>query len=223
MTPAMTSITSTGPCIKGTAFQAVVDDLQRLARSGDLSGSEVEEHLAEADAALLRSGVLPGSWYPIESYRRMLQLLVAKQSQPARPDGPERDAYLRRRGVAAAERILKLGLYNHLDAAIRAAERNPTRWVEQVGRVMTTLSAAMFNFSRWEFVPPEKGALFTLNAAGARELPEETRILLEGFIASLFEPFTDAVIRVQSRRATPDLIVYSGRSESGGLPRLKLR
>lgn len=210
-----------GSCIKGTAFQAVVDDLQRLSKAGELSQAEAGKHLREADLEILRSGVLPGSWYPIDTYRRMLELLVALQG------GPDREAYLRRRGVAAAQRILKMGLYNHLDAAIRAADRNPARWVEQVGRVMTTLSKAMFNFSSWEFVGNEAseagpgGAgqvpIFTLKVVEARELPDETRILLEGFIASLFTPFTDQPVSVRGRRPTPDVIVYEGFSD--GPPR----
>jgi hypothetical protein len=213
-------VTSSGPCIKGTAFQAVVDDLVQLSRTGELCESEIAKHLTEADLQVLLGGVLPGSWYPIDTYRRMLQLLVALV---VKQGGAAREAYLHRRGMAAAKRILEMGLYNHLDAAIRAAERNPARWVEQVGRVMTTLSKAMFSFSTWEFVPPEDGALFTLRVTEARHLPDETRVLLEGFIRSLFEPFTDEAIAVTSRRPAPDRILYSGSCESGELPRLKLR
>jgi hypothetical protein len=209
-----------GSCIKGTAFQAVVDDLQQLSGTGELSEAEAGKHLRAADLEILRVGVQPGSWYPVDSYRRMLALLVAKQG------GHDREAYLRRRGVAAAERILKMGLYSHLEASMRAAERNPARWVEQVGRVMTTLSPAMFNFSSWEFVGGDAADttgshLFTLKVAGARELPDETVVLLQGFIESLFRPFTDEPIAVRGRRPTPDTIVYEGSSQ--GVPRRHFR
>jgi hypothetical protein len=209
-----------GSCIKGTAFQAVVDDLQQLAKTGELSEAEAGKHLREPDLELLRSGILPGSWYPIDSYRRMLALLTAKQG------GRNREAYLRRRGVAAAERILKMGLYTHLEASLRAAERNPPRWVEQVGRVMTTLSPALFNFSTWEFVAGDASdtngrQLFTLEVAGARDLPDETVTLLQGFIESLFTPFTDAAISVRGHRPTPDTVVFEGSSD--GVPRRHFR
>ena len=189
-------------------------------RTGELSEAEAAKHLREADLQILRSGVLSGSWYPIDSDRRMLELLVAKQG------GSDPEAYLRRRGVAAAERILNMGLYTHLEASLRAAERNPTRWVEQVGRVMVTLSQAMFNFSSWEFVASEAadaaaGRLFFLKVEGARDLPEATFLLLQGFVESLFKPFTEAVITVRGRRSTPDRIVYAG--SSNGVPRRHFR
>ena len=193
------------PRIKGSAFQAVIDDLQRLQQSGGLADGDLEP----GDLELLRAGIQAGSWYPIAAYRRMLALLVAKES------GPDREAYLRRRGRAAAERILKMGLYSHLDAAMRAAERAPDRWVEQVGRVMTTLSPAMFSFSRWEFVAGDAARLFSLNVHEAGDIPEETRILLQGFIEALFVPFTDDRVQVTSRRPSPDLIVYEGARLTG--------
>ena len=127
----------------------------------------------------------------------------------------DREAYLRRRGRAAAERILKMGLYSHLDAAMRAAERAPDRWVEQVGRVMTTLSPAMFSFSRWEFVAGDAVRLFSLNVHEAGDIPEDTRVLLQGFIEALFVPFTDDRVQVTSRRPSPDLIVYEGARLTG--------
>jgi hypothetical protein len=209
-----------GSCIKGSAFQAVVDDLQLLTRTGELGEGETGKHLRAADLEILSAGVLPGSWYPIDSYRRMLALLVAKQGSL------DREAYLRRRGVAAAERILKMGLYSHLEASLRAAERNPARWVEQVGRVMTTLSPAMFNFSTWEFVAGAEseaaaGRLFTLKVAEARDLPDETVTLLQGFIESLFAPFTDEPIAVRGSRPTLDTVVFKGSSQ--GVPRRHFR
>ncbi len=195
-------------CIKGSAFQAVVDDLQRLRETGALSESEIQSALAAPDLALLDAGVLTGSWYPVDSYRKMLELLTLKEGRF------ERDVYLRRRGTAASERILNMGLYTHLQDAIRAVERQPTKWVEQVGRIMITLSNAMFNFSSWKFVAPsarkESGLLFTLNVSAAEELPEVTRIVLEGFIESLFKPFTQEKIEVRSRRPAPGTILYEG-------------
>jgi hypothetical protein len=88
----------------------------------------------------------------------------------------------------------------------------------------------MFNFSSWEFVSHEvdegkrhrsDAPIFTLNVTGARDLPEETRVLLEGFIASLFKPFTEQVVTVRGRRQAPDVIVYDGFSD--GVPRRHLR
>ena len=193
-----------GPSIKGSAFQAVIDDLKRLLDSGALDEAEAASRLEPGDLELLRNGIHTGSWYAVDAYRRMLALLVAKEARA------DREGYLRRRGRAAAERILKMGLYSHLDAAMRAAERAPERWVEQVGRVMTTLSNAMFNFSAWEFAAGDGEKLFTLRVREAAALPDETRILLTGFIEALFAPFTEDPVRVVSRRPTPDAIDFEG-------------
>lgn len=193
-----------GPCIKGSAFQAVVDDLNRLLASGGLTPEEAAQRLEHGDLELLRTCVQPGSWYAIGAYRRMLGLLVAKEG------AVDREGYLRRRGRAAAQRILNMGLYTHLDAAMRAAARAPDKWVEQVGRVMTTLSNAMFNFSAWEFASGDEQQLFSLHVRQAAELPEETRILLQGFIEALFDPFAEDSVRVTSRRPSADAIVFEG-------------
>jgi hypothetical protein len=134
----------------------------------------------------------------------MLGLLVAKEG------AVDREGYLRRRGRSAAQRILNMGLYSHLEAAVRAAARAPDKWVEQVGRVMTTLSNAMFNFSAWEFVAGDQQQLFSLHVRQAAELPEETRILLQGFIEALFEPFSEDRVHVTGRRPSADAIVFEG-------------
>jgi hypothetical protein len=192
------------PSIKGSAFQAVIDDLNALLASGALGEAEAASRLEPGDLELLRSGIHTGSWYAVDAYRRMLALLVAKEARG------DREGYLRRRGRAAAERILKMGLYSHLEAAMRAAERAPERWVEQVGRVMTTLSNAMFNFSAWEFVAGDGANLFSLHVREAGPLPDETRILLTGFIEALFTPFTPDPVRVTSRRPMAGEIVFEG-------------
>jgi hypothetical protein len=201
------------PSIKGSAFQAVIDDLKRLRDSGGLDAAEAAR-LEPGDLALLDTGIQPGSWYAIDGYQRMLTLLVAKEARG------EREDYLRRRGRAAAERILKMGLYSHLDAAMRAAERAPERWVEQVGRVMTTLSNAMFNFSAWEFVAHTGSErVFSLRVRECAPLPEETRILLTGFIEALFGPFTQNPVHVSSSRPSPDCVVFEGVWQRGSAGR----
>lgn len=72
---------------------------------------------------------------------------------------------------------------------------------------MTTLSNAMFNFSAWDFSTgnhPKR--LFSLRVQEAGPLPDETRILRQGFIEALFEPFTPERVRVTSQRPSADAI-----------------
>lgn len=191
--------------IKGAAFQAIPADLNRLLEQGRLSSGELEARLTPDDMRILRDEILPGSWYSIESYKRLLALLVECEG------GRKPERYLIKRGVDAAKRILGMGIYDHLEAARRAVERSPSDWCAQVGRVMMTLSNAMFNFSKWKFVAHEdERRPFSIHVSDAEAIPDTTRILLQGFIEHVFNQFSDAPTRVTSSRPSAELIEYKG-------------
>jgi hypothetical protein len=191
--------------IKGAAFQSVPADVNRLLEQGRLSPRELEARLTPDDIRILREEVLPGSWYSIETYKRLLALLVEFEGERK----PER--YLIKRGVDAAKRILAMGIYDHLEAAHRAVKRSPRDWCAQVGRVMITLSNAMFSFSQWKFVAHEdERRPFSIHVSDAGAIPDTTRILLQGFIEHVFNQFSDAPTRVMSSRPTAESIEYQG-------------
>jgi hypothetical protein len=195
--------------IKGAAFQSVPADVNRLLEKGSLSAAELEARLAPGDIEILRAEVTPGFWYPIATYRRMLDLLVEMEG------GSQPERFLIKRGVDAAKRILGMGIYGHLEAAHRAVGRAPNDWCAQVGRVMMTLSNAMFNFSHWEFVAhQDRIRPFSIHVSDAEALPEATRILLQGFIEHVFNQFAEEPIRVSSSRPSPDSILYESAWES---------
>jgi hypothetical protein len=198
------------PSIKGAAFQAVPADVDRLLEEGALSASELEARLTPDDIRILREEVTPGSWYPIGTYERLLDLLVEMEG------GSQPEMYLLKRGVDAAKRIFAMGIYSHLEAAHRAVDRAPKNWCAQVGRIMMTLSNSMFSFSHREFVDHgDSKRLFSIYVSDAEFLPEATRILLQGFIEYVFNQFTDEPTQVKSRRSSPDSIVYEGVSPTG--------
>jgi hypothetical protein len=64
-----------GPAIKGTAFESVTADVLRLREEGRLPAEVLEARLEAPDLALLESKIGPAQWIPIESYRRMTELL----------------------------------------------------------------------------------------------------------------------------------------------------
>ena len=89
------------PAIKATAFQAVVDDLQRLLDDGRLSRERLETSLEAHDLALLDEKQSPTAWIPIDTYERAVELL-------ARVEAPgDREAYLVSRGERSAERLAR--------------------------------------------------------------------------------------------------------------------
>lgn len=196
--------------IKGAAFQSVPADVNRLLEKESLSAAELEARLTPRDIEILRAEVIPGFWYPIGTYQRLLDLLVEMEG------GSQPERYLIQRGVNAAERILAMGIYNHLEAARRAVGRAPDDWCAQVGRVMMTLSNAMFNFSHWEFVAhQDQSGPFSIHVSDAAALPDATRVLLQGFIEHVFNQFTDVPVRVTSSRPSPESILFESSWESG--------
>jgi len=196
------------PSIKGAAFQAVPADVNRLLEQGRLSPEELEVRLTADDLGILAEKILPGRWYPIETYKRLLDLLVEFEG------GGQAEQYLMKRGVDAAKRILAMGIYDHLEAARRAVERSPSDWCAQVGRVMITLSNAMFSFSQWKFVAyRDSSNPFSIHVSDAEDIPDTTRILLQGFIEHVFNQFSDAPTRVTSSRPSPESIEYQGLRE----------
>jgi hypothetical protein len=193
------------PSIKGSALQSVPADVNRLLEQGRMSFGELEVRLTPDDMRVLREEIHPGSWYSIETYKRLLGLLVEFEG------GRQPERYLMKRGVDAAKRILAMGIYDHLDAARRAVERSPSDWCAQVGRVMMTLSNAMFSFSRWKFVAhQDQSHPFSIHVSDAEAIPDTTRILLQGFIEHVFNQFSDAPTRVTSSRPSAESIEYQG-------------
>jgi hypothetical protein len=193
------------PSIKGAAFQAVPADVNRLLERGRLSAAELEVRLTPDDMRILREEILSGSWYSIETYKRLLDLLVEFEG------GRQPERYLMKRGVDAAKRILAMGIYDHLEAARRAVGRSPSDWCAQVGRVMMTLSNAMFSVSQWKFVAhQDQSRPFSIHVSEAEAIPDSTRILLQGFIEHVFNKFSDAPTRVKSSRPTAESIEYQG-------------
>ena len=57
------------PCIKGSVFSGVVEDVEHLVREGRISREKIEAKLGEEALAHLDESIQPSLWYPIESYR----------------------------------------------------------------------------------------------------------------------------------------------------------
>ena len=196
------------PSIKGTAFQSVTLDLNRLVQSGRLDRDALEARLEASDLALLNEKVLPATWYPLESYRRMTELLWEIE-------GNKDPAYLTARGQRAAERLFEAGLYQQMQRgeAIGAEKRERGEaWSEFDGNLMTSLAGAIFNVSRWRYRRhPEDPYVNRIEVTGAKDLPEVSRFAAQGFIEYMSSRMTGMVVSVTSERPTPDRIVFTMR------------
>lgn len=181
------------PSVKGSIFQSVAEDVQRLVAEGVIDEFDLESALHEKDRAQLDALVTPVSWIPIATYGRLLDLL-------ARFDGgADSEAYLRRRGVAAAERLLS-GTYAGFDAA-------PGSWGERVAKSMIGIAGMLYNFTRWSLRALDDG-FYEIHAEEAADYPEAARHTAHGFLQAFADKSASEPLRVTSERATPDRVVF---------------
>ena len=84
--------------IKGVAFQSVAADVNRLRQAGVISEADLRVAIKSEEAKYLSEPVVPGLWYPLGTYGRLLDLLCRKE-------GNDRSEYLIERGARAAEHL----------------------------------------------------------------------------------------------------------------------
>jgi hypothetical protein len=193
------------PAIKGSAFEAVVTDLNRAIEEGRISRDEVEARLEPDDIPVLESKAVVSSWYPIETYRRIAEVLVDVEAGG-------RPGYLRERGARAAERLFAAGVYQQLrfgDERAQELQGRGEQWSQRDGTIMATLAGAIFNFSVWRFeVVDAARRIYLIEVTEASALPEVARLAAEGFIGYVSSRLSDAPTRITSERPDPDRILF---------------
>jgi hypothetical protein len=194
------------PSIKGSAFEMVVRDVVRLLESGKLPREVAEARLEAEDLRLLEDKVVPATWYPLTSHRRLTELLWEFEG--------ERDPkYLIARGARAAERLFDAGLYQQMkrgeELGVAKRERGEP-WSEFDGNLMTSLAGAIFNVSRWRYRRhPEDVYVSRIEVSGATDLPEVARWAAQGFVEYIATRATGNPVQVTSERPAKDRIVFT--------------
>ena len=191
------------PCIKGSVFSSIVEDVERLVREGRVSREELEAKLGEEALSHLDESIQPALWYPIESYRLLSELLTEVE-------GGGRMQYMFERGERSAQRLLDAGLYEQLRYASKEIARDTHLQVQSAGRLIVTIAPAMFNFTRWSFhVDPETPKRFTIQVDDAEDLPEVLRYSAAGFCHVVAETACNANLSIRHKRARPDRILIT--------------
>jgi hypothetical protein len=196
--------------IKGSAFQSVVDDVQALVAAGRVAPAELEARLPAQDLRILAEKVLPGLWYPLATYRRLTELLVAVE-------GGDRPDYVVRRGARAAERLFAAGLYLQLERGDEIGAQKRARgegWTEREGNLVSSLAGAIFNVSRWRFTVDSE-AVHRIEVSEAEELPEVSRLAAQGFVEYTASRLAGGPVRVSSERLGRSRIVFTLRLDRG--------
>jgi hypothetical protein len=187
------------PSIKATASNPPAAT-SRLLSEGRLSRADFEARLPAGDRAYLEKKLAASSWVPIATYVRVAAILAELEGR-----GDAR-AYFRARGYRAAERLHKAGVYRQFEASVET-------WGKRAGSIATTMSAVLYNFTRWTFeARPERGG-FEIRIDGARELPDSLRFVGEGFIEYISR-HQSAARRSRCRASAPRPTGSSTRSTS---------
>lgn len=189
--------------IKGTAFESVVTDVRRLVEAGGISRDALEVRLTKDDLVLLEEKLLATSWYPIETYRRLSELLMEME-------GDGRPEYIVRRGARAAERLFpiyqQLRRGEEMGSQIRESGK---RWTRSDGALMASLAGAIFNFSKWRFTADENQLINRIEVTEAEPLPEVARWAAQGFIEYTASRVTGSPMQVTSERVGAGRVVFT--------------
>src|SRR5262249_14506253 len=158
------------------ALSSVIEDVRALRDSGRISAERLETSLEPQDLALLEAKIQPALWYPIRSYARLTELLLHVAGRGDRQ-------YIVDRGARAAQRLWESGLYvqlQHGEEKAAKARRTGGAMTERDARMITTLSGAIFNFTRWSYRIEEGNALIEVREA--TDWPEVSVLAARGFL-----------------------------------------
>jgi len=198
---------SSVPSIKGSVFSGVVDDVKKLLASGRASRRDAARWLQPGDFALLETPIVISSWYDIQAYARMGELL-------REIEGEGSNEYLRNVGRQTARRLLDAGLYSQLEYLHRTEVANAITGPERVSafgrdlRLLTTLSASILNFSRWTARPdPQQAARYRIEVTEAKDFPEVLAWRSDGFVNEMANQHGDPDMWTWERVAA-DRIVF---------------
>jgi hypothetical protein len=172
------------PSVNGTIFSKLVNELNQLLADGRLDPAAVKRELKPAELDYLDAELGIASWYPADTYCRMLRLYAS-----AAPGNPRE--YLIESGRNSARRVIALGLYSQLD------DRTEARWEDRVGRVLVTLSGSFFSFGRWEWLGLEaEGEGFCIGVRDAGAFSTELILRIQGFVEQLATRAATGAVRV---------------------------
>lgn len=185
-------------CIKGTVFETVVAEVREAIDSGALPGPAGLQ-LAEEDLDYLEQKVQASSWYPIAAHDRLLRLLL-------RHVGQGNLGYWIEGGRKAADALRSSGLYEQL------SDETSKRLGLRAGRVLVSLSGAVYNFTRWRWDGwVDDDDTFQITVSEAEGFPDSCRYRAVGFIERAAGRALGHYCRCTSRRPSPDMLVYLGR------------
>ena len=202
------------PAIKGSVFRGVIDDLRRLRDEGAIAPEKLEDRLTTEERDWLDSEVCPGTWYPIESYARLTDLLCEIEAGDPIP-------YFRGRGAKNAQRLIESGLYTQLEFLKRwervssAGEAVDPEAIlnnyQRSLRLVITLARSIYNVGEWTSeLDPDRSNRARIEIRDAAAYSENMRHAIEGFLNECVRSVRFEVKHLYtSERVAPDHIRIS--------------
>jgi hypothetical protein len=199
------------PSVKGSIFAGVIEDLLRLRDSGRMPRETLEARLTPSELELIENKIYPGTWYPMESYVRVTDLLCELQTS-------DRGDFFRGRGAANAKRLIEGGLYSQLDFLERWGARTGTRAQADPGavldayirslRLVTTLSKSIYSTGDWRVErDPDRPGCARIEILDAAAYSEGMRFAIEGFLNECVRAVRQRELHLYvSQRIAPDHI-----------------
>ncbi len=198
---------STQPSIKGSLFIRAAEDVLKLVSAGTLARGELERWLRPTDVALLHQPLIPSSWYDVQAYGRLLELLRDVE-------GEGKNEYLRERGARSAELLRKAGQYQQMEYLNRtqaAQEKDPRARVLAFGRdlrLITTMFGSLLNFGRQQVKEdPEHADRYVMEYVDVAPYPEGLCWTTDGFVNRISKPRGEPDLW-RWERPVPDVIIF---------------
>lgn len=199
------------PSIKGSILRGVVEEIGQLRERGVLDEARLEAGLEAADLGLLDQKILDASWYPLDSYGRMLELLC-------RHVGGGRPSYFVERGAANARRLMDAGMYSQLDLLGRWHRESQEATAADVQRLVAdyrsklklvvSLAGAIYNTGRWTVADdPDHPQRVRIEITEAEAYTEGMRLAIEGFLNECARTVRDRIGELyRTERVAPGTI-----------------
>jgi len=195
------------PSIKGSVFSVLVENLAKCVARGDVSRDDLARRLQPGDLAFLDAPIAVSDWYDIRSYDRINAVLLDVE-------GGGDVEYYREQGRQTARRLMDAGLYAQLEYLSRteaSAETDPRARFAAFGRdlrLLSSLSASILNFSRWNAKPdPDQELRYRIEVSEASAMPESLCWRSDGFVNGMASAHAETDLWGWER-PRPDFVLF---------------
>jgi len=196
--------------IRGSALALARDEVRGLLGERRLAPEELRRHLLPEDLSYLDAEIHAELWYPIRVHDRLVTTLRDLE-------GAGSADFLVERGRRLGGLLLARPVVRALEEA-RAEVPEAASWWAHAGAVLVALPSALFSCSTWLLVPDDEPGRFTVEVTDAAELPESSRLGVQGALEALASELTGRAVHVASERPRPDCVLYQGRPARKGSP-----